>query len=291
MAPMPYGRLGVEGPPARLRRRGLALLAACHPEPAAVVTLLSGLLALAAGAGWRTVLVTAAFGSGQLAVGWSNDYLDRDRDRAAGRADKPLAADSTRIHPAAVRNATAAALAACVLLSLATSLGFAIAHLLAVATALAYNAGLKARPVSVLPYAIAFGLVPVAIAQALPAPHWPQLWAPAAGALLGAGAHFTQALPDIPDDRRQGSRGLPQLVGQRASGVAAALLLLVANLVIALAAETAPPLRAGHAAISAALTAAIVVLATAGRPRQAFRVTLVTAALAVLAFVAGGSRL
>jgi len=27
----------------------------------------------------------AAIGSGQLAVGWSNDYLDREQDRASGR--------------------------------------------------------------------------------------------------------------------------------------------------------------------------------------------------------------
>ena len=45
----------------------------------------------------------------------------------------------------------------------------------------------------------------------------PPLWATAAAALLGAGAHFTQTLPDIARERIAGVRGLPQLLGQKAS--------------------------------------------------------------------------
>jgi len=275
-------------------RRALALLAACHPEPAALVTVLTGVLAAAAGRGLGALLVAAAAGAGQLGVGWSNDYLDRDRDRAAGRGDKPLAAGGdgeAGLRPRTVRIAAIVALGAAVPLSLAVSVGFAVAHLAAVAAALAYNAGLKYRPVSVLPYAIAFGLLPVAVALGLPDPHWPPAWAVAAGALLGAGAHFTQALPDIPSDRRQGSRGLPQVLGQPASGVVAAGTLLVANLVIALAAEANQALAAIHASAAGVLAAGIVVLALTGRPRQAFRITLAMAAVAVLAFLASGSRL
>ena len=40
---------------------------------------------------------------------------------------------------------------------------------------------------------------------------------------LGNGGHeFTQVLTDIPRDRLEGVRGLPQLMGQRASALAAA---------------------------------------------------------------------
>src|SRR5262249_36057845 len=145
----------------------------CHPEPAGLVTLLTGVLALAAGRGWGTLWVVAAVGAGQLAVGWSNDYLDRALDRAAGRGDKPLAGDDRTAEAAAVRVAALVALVAAVPLSLVVSAGFALAHLVAVGCALAYNAGLKRRALSVLPYAVAFGLLPVAVALSLPRPHLP----------------------------------------------------------------------------------------------------------------------
>jgi len=300
---VPTARLAA---PAASGRWALALLAACHPEPAALVTLLTTALALAAGRGWATLSLGAAVASGQLAVGWSNDYLDRALDRAAGRHDKPLArvhtaagtsaAGASRaapLTPTAVLAAALVALAASVPLSLAVSTGFAAAHLAAVACALAYNAGLKATPLSVAPYAVAFGLLPVAVALGLPTPHWPPAWAVAASALIGAGGHFTQALPDIPTDRRLGVRGLPQVAGQRASGIAAASLLLAANLVVELAGGTSSlaALRALHVGLAVALTAGILLTTAGGRTRLAFRLTLAAAATAVLAFLAGGSRL
>ncbi len=68
------------------------LLRAAHPVPALAVTVLAGLLAVAvdlprSGPCWwsRAVL------TGQLSIGWSNDLVDRGRDRAVGRTDKPLA--------------------------------------------------------------------------------------------------------------------------------------------------------------------------------------------------------
>jgi 4-hydroxybenzoate polyprenyltransferase len=290
MGAVAIGRPAPEAGPSRSRGRALTLLAACHPEPAALVTLLTSLLALAAGAGLRTLWLAAAVAAGQLGVGWSNDYLDRHLDRAAGRGDKPLAAPGTAVTAGAVRAAAAVALVAAVPFSLVVSAGFAVAHLLAVGCALAYNAGLKARPVSVLPYAVAFGLLPAAVALGLPRAHWPPAWAVAASALAGAGGHFTQALPDIPADRALGIRGLPQLVGQRASALAAASLLLAANVTIALAAE-AVALAALHEALAVALAAGILGATLRGRPRLAFRLTLASAALAVLAFLASGGHL
>ena len=147
-----------------------------------------------------------------------------------------------------------------------------------------------------LPYAVAFGLLPVAVALGLPragpGPHWPPAWAVAASALAGAGGHFTQALPDIAADRALGIRGLPQLVGRRAAALAAATLLLAANLTIALAAALEPrALAALHTALAAALAAGILVATLRNRERLAFRLTLGSAALAVVAFVAGGGRL
>jgi 4-hydroxybenzoate polyprenyltransferase len=278
-----------------LARGAVLLLAACHPEPAAMVILLTSALALAAGRGWGTLWVAAAVAAGQLAVGWSNDYLDRELDRAARRTDKPLAGQATTaaLGPTTVRTAALLALAASAPLSLAVNAGFAVAHLVAVGCALAYNAGLKAGPFSVMPYAVAFGLLPVAVALGLPTPHWPPAWAVGAAVLIGAGGHFTQALPDIPADRRLGIRGLPQLIGQPASGTAAAGLLLAANLLVALAAtrSAAVALAVLQAVVALALTAGILAATAGDRTRLAFRLTLASATVAVLAFAASGTRL
>src|SRR5450759_343109 len=70
-----------------------ALALSCHPIPSlAVTTLTAGLAGLAGLPLGRGVLVTAAVFTGQLSIGWSNDYIDAERDRAVHRSDKPLAA-------------------------------------------------------------------------------------------------------------------------------------------------------------------------------------------------------
>ena len=268
---------------------GLALVAACHPEPAAAVTLAAGLLALGAGRGWGTLLVLAAIGSGQLAVGWSNDYLDRNRDLAEGRRDKPIAAGS--VSAGTVRNAALAALAACAPLSLASGPASALAHFAALACAFSYNAGLKLRPVSLLPYAAAFGLAPAIISLGLMPPHWPPGWALLAGALIGSGGHFAQVLGDIPADRRRGSRGLPQLLGQRWSAAIAALLLLAAMMALSLGPGRPGPLALAGLAVATLLSAAVLAASLLGRTKLAFRVTLAAALVAVLAFLASGRSL
>ncbi|MDF2846038.1 MAG: ubiquinone biosynthesis protein UbiA, partial [Oerskovia sp.] len=55
--------------------RGLAL--ASHAGPTVVVTVLAGFFAAGVGSGaTTTALVVAAVLTGQLSVGWSNDWLD-----------------------------------------------------------------------------------------------------------------------------------------------------------------------------------------------------------------------
>jgi 4-hydroxybenzoate polyprenyltransferase len=265
-----------------------ALAQACHPEPCAAVTLLVTVLAATAGTGLRTLWVAAAVGSGQLAVGWSNDYVDRERDRASGRTDKPI--PGGRISSAAVRNAAMGGLALTVPLSLTAGRGFAAAHLAAVAAALAYNARLKLLPLSVLPYAFAFGLVPVAVTQAARG-GWPEAWAVTAAALLGAGAHFAQVLPDIGRERSLGIRGLPQLLGERPSTLIAAGLLLTANLVIAFGPGPLQLLDLAPLVAAVGFSAAVLAAAAAGRLGLAFRLTLVVAAAAVASFLLSGRSL
>jgi len=147
-------------------KRAVALLGACHPGPAFAVTLLAGLLAGAVGLGpGRVALVVAAVLTGQLSIGWSNDLVDLARDRAVGRVDKPLV--DGRVSERAVRTACALAVAATVPLSLACGWGAGLVHLVCVAAGWAYNLGLKSTPWSWLPYAVAFGGLPVFVTAAV----------------------------------------------------------------------------------------------------------------------------
>src|SRR3954452_7304958 len=79
--------LTVPDPPPTTSRRPTALLRAAHIGPARAVTVIVGLLALAADLPLsRTVLVVAAVLTGQLSIGWSNDLVDLPRGRQGGRS-------------------------------------------------------------------------------------------------------------------------------------------------------------------------------------------------------------
>ncbi len=209
-----------------------ALVRASHPGPGAAVTAVATVLAATAGRGpGGSLLVAATFLSGQLSIGWCNDTVDRDRDRASGRTDKPVALGevSSRV----TGTAAGVALAACVPLSLANGLAAGIVHLVAVGWAWAYDLGLKRGAASWLPYAVSFGLLPAVVTLGLPGHPWPPGWAIAAGSLLGVGAHFANVLPDLDDDRATGVLGLPQRLGRRGSRWAATATLVAASAVLA----------------------------------------------------------
>ena len=241
------------------------------------VTAICGLLALVAGRGIGTVLVVLAVLAGQLFVGWSNDYLDRDLDLGSGRTDKPVARG--HLQPRMVLIAAIAALVATVPLSLASGVPATVVHLAAIGSATAYNLGLKATPLSALPYAVSFSLLPAFITLGLVHPHWPLAWIMGAAGLIGVGAHFAQARPDVEHDRAQRIRGLPQLVGERMSGIFAALFLAAGAAVVAAATRNPIPLVAFVPAVGVAIA----------KPRPAFWLAIATAAITVLAFVAIGA--
>ncbi|WP_431045214.1 UbiA family prenyltransferase [Streptomyces sp. P1-3] len=262
------------------------LLGACHPLPAAAVTAMGTALGVACGHSWQAcALVGLAVLSGQLSIGWSNDWLDARRDLATGRTDKPVA--TGRVDPRAVACASAAALAACVPLSLATGLPSAAAHLFGVGGGWLYNLGLKRTIGSWLGYAMGFGSLPAFVVLALPGHPWPAWWTLSAGALLGIGAHLANVLPDIPDDLATGVRGLPQRLG--ATGVRLlAPLPLLAGIAVLVFAPPGPAGAVGWSALAAgaALTAAgIVRPARDSRSHAPFLTGIAVAAIAVaLAF-------
>ena len=178
-----------------------------------------------------------------------------------------------------VRWAAGIAVVAVVPLSLLSGWRATLAHVAAVALAWAYDLGLKSTAYSVVPYTIAFGLLPVFVVLGLPGAPLPPWWAPLAGALLGAGAHFANTLPDLAADLATGVRGLPHRVGERASRILSATLLLAASAVLAFGPRL-PRSGASAALIVIALAAAVALVAVGslvgGRPgsRAPFRATM-----------------
>ncbi len=267
--------------------RILDLLRSAHPEPAAAVTAVAALLAVVVGRGpGGTAAVAATLGASQLCVGWTNDWLDAERDAAVGRRDKPVAAG--RVGRRAVALAAVVAGLAVVPLALLSGGRAAAVAALGLVSGLAYNWPLKFTPLSPLPYAVSFAALPAFVVLGRPAvPPW---WMVAAGALLGGGAHFVNVLPDLSDDARTGVRGLPQRLGATGSWLAGGTLLLAATTVLVFAPAGAPSWVA-----VAILAVAVVALPTgwylSRRPgsRAAFRAVLVVALADVVLLLISGT--
>ncbi len=279
----------------RLLRRGALVLAASHPEPAVAVTTMAAALAASAGRDAVGVAgVAAAVLAGQLSVGWCNDYVDRDRDAATGRRDKPVGRGE--LDALAVRNAAVVAVVLVVPLSLLSGWRAALAHCLAVALAWGYDLGLKATALSVVPYALAFALLPTYVVLGLAGHPLPPWWVPVAGGLLGSGAHFANAAPDLADDLATGVRGLPHRIGAGATRWASVALLGAASVVLAFA-PGLPESTAGGVLILLALLAAAGVVAAGAvlgrRPgsRAPFRAVMLVALIDVVLLVARGQAL
>ncbi len=202
-----------------------ALWGASHPGPSVVVTVLAVALGFAAGLEpWRIAVLGLAVLCGQLSVGISNDAIDRDRDREVGRTDKPLVRGEV-----SARTAWAAAVVAVVgalVLSAFLGVGMLVAHAVALASAWAYNAGLKATPLSIAPFVLSFGIFPSLATLAAQPPALAAWWAWVAGGALGAAVHLTNVLPDLDDDRRTGVRGLAHRMGARPAAALAGLAVL-----------------------------------------------------------------
>ncbi len=203
----------------------VALLRAGHVGPSLVVTVVVAGIGVAADVPpARLGLLLVAVLAGQLAIGWTNDLVDVERDRLGGRSDKPLVGGP--LAPGPVRFAVAVALVVTTVASLAVGLVAGLLHLVGVAAGLAYDVWLKATPWSAVPWAIAFGLLPAFTVAARPGAHAPW-WAVVAGACFGVGVHLANALPDLAADEAADVRGLPQRLGRRGCVVAAPAVLAV----------------------------------------------------------------
>jgi 4-hydroxybenzoate polyprenyltransferase len=236
---------------------------------------------------WRLVVLGLAMLLDQASVGLSNDWLDADRDAAVGRTDKPVA--QGLIGRGAVR--TAAITAAAAALALTIPLGWAAlgAHSVALASAWSYNAVVKRTPLSVLPFVVSFGLLPVIATLSRTEPRPAAWWVVIAAALLGIAAHIANVLPDLDDDATTGVRGLPHRMGRPAAGVTVAVALAVAAALVALGPGLTVVGTIGLAT-SAALAVATVALVLRPRvSRWAFRLILLAAIVDVVLVGLAGS--
>ncbi|MGZ0712372.1 UbiA family prenyltransferase (plasmid) [Coraliomargarita sp. W4R53] len=203
-----------------------ALWRSSHPGPSVVVTLVALTLGIAVGlAPWRIIVLSVAIFCGQLSVGISNDAIDVERDRIAGRDDKPLARGDVSLRAAWIT--TFASLALAIALSFILSWEMGIAHVIFLVSAWSYNAWLKSSVISVVPFIVSFGLLPSLVTLSAENPVVAPIWAGVAGGALGIAIHLTNVLPDLEDDAMTGVRGLPHRLGRRASAVLAALALVV----------------------------------------------------------------
>ncbi|GIH08385.1 membrane protein [Rhizocola hellebori] len=248
----------------------IELLRACHPVPTAAVTALSGLLAVGLGQPPGTAALAAAtIGLSQLSIGWANDAIDAPRDRAVGRADKPLVRRTDLVRT--VKNAAWIAGALTLLAGFAWGWPRGALVVVGLIGAQLYNWPLKATVASIVPYLICFAALPAFLAPDVP------LWLIAAAALLGGGAHLINAIPDLEADRVTGIRGLPQRLGARPSLLLASLLLLVTTVVII--AGASPPAWASVLGLLA--SAALPAVGWFAPPRVTFRAVIVVAGIDV----------
>jgi 4-hydroxybenzoate polyprenyltransferase len=274
------------------------LFASSHPGPTVTVTVLAAVIAAAVGhAWWLVVLVALAVVAGQLSIGLANDWIDADRDRAVGRSDKPVARGLIAV--GTVRTAAVATAGVAVLLSLALGPVAAVAHVVLVAAGWAYDAGLKRTVWSVVPFVVAFGLLPVVSVAAGSDGAWPAWWAVATGAVFGVAIHCTNVLPDLLDDEATGVRGFPHRLGLRGAGT-----LAFGSLVVAAALVLGGQLAGGGVGTAGAVLAVVgalvvVVLAGigirlvfAGRPTRAlFRLVIASSLVLVVELGVAGARL
>ena len=204
-----------------------------HPIPSLLTTLAAAGFALIFGIGLgdaRLWWIAAIMLLVQFSISALNDWADADLDRQAGRR-RPiplgLVPPSTALIVAVV-----CAVGAFLLSTLAN---FGTVALLLVGIGLAcgwaYDLRFKGTPLSFLPFAIAFPLMPfwIGLLAGRPASSLGVLFL--GGSPLATAIHLADAIPDRERDRAAGLRTLAVALGRPGAEMVAAGLLLVGTLV------------------------------------------------------------
>ncbi len=252
--------------PARAR----ILVALLHPLPSLATTVAAvgfGLffgLRLQDGRLWRLALTMLL---AQFSISALNDWADRARDARAGRA-RPL--------PAGLLSPTMAftTAVACATLAVALAAGFgwrsAGLVVLGIAAGWIYDLGLKATPLSFLPFALAFPLLPLWVGVVAGRFDRSLLWLFAAGMPLATAIHLADAIPDREVDRAGGARTMAVALGRPAAERLAAFALAVGASILGLSLGGTRIAAAGGVWVVGA-TAAVLYLLAVRREREAQR--------------------
>jgi len=197
---------------------------ACHFGPTVLVVSISFILSITQLSAAKSFGVAIAILAGQLVVGWTNDLLDHQLDRAAGRMKKPLVNETVSRKQVRVGISTALTLA--ILLSFFGPLGVkgGLLHMLGLGSATFYNFWAKSTWLSPLPYAISFGALPWAVYSV--AHKHPPTWLFIDFILVSMAFHFLNVIKDLEWDRTQSVLGLPQHIGKKWSAVLAGILIV-----------------------------------------------------------------
>ncbi|HXN03506.1 MAG TPA: UbiA family prenyltransferase [Candidatus Acidoferrum sp.] len=204
-----------------------------HPIPSLLTTLAAVAFALIFGMGLRDPRlwwIAAIMLLVQFSISALNEWADVDLDRLAGRR-RPiplgLLSPSTAL--------TVAVLCAVGAFLLSTLANFGTVSLLLVGIGLAcgwaYDLRFKGTPLSFLPFAIAFPLMPfwIGLLAGRPASALGILFL--GGSPLASAIHLADAIPDRDRDRAAGLRTLAVALGQPGAELVAVGLLLVGTLV------------------------------------------------------------
>jgi hypothetical protein len=209
------------GPAGRLRalarRPAVLLVRAAHPRQACLTAVAMAVAAALAGRTDREVAAVAVTVLvGQAVLGWGDDLADRARDarRAPG---KPLV--SGVLEPGTVWFALVCAVLLVVPLSLSHGPRAGTAYLASLLVALVGDRLLHARPLSFLPWAVSFGLLPAFLAyggwEGVGTTTPPTPATTALAAALGVAVHLLLAAPGLVHDHEEGERSLPALLALR----------------------------------------------------------------------------
>lgn len=226
-----------------------------------------------------TVLMT------QLSISALNDWADRAAD-----------AQAHRFRPVAMgRIGASLALALAIVFALGALPG-ALAYgtagilvLLGLGAGWAYDLWLKPTPLSFLPFAVAFPLLPTWVGLVAGRPLPSLAWLFCAGVPLATAIHLADSLPDVELDRAAGLRTLAVQLGfQRAARVTVGCLLL-GSLVLVVTLLSSPVL-AILVVLTALVGSSMLVRVGGWRPQRARWIVASTAIVAVLAWFAGHAR-
>jgi 4-hydroxybenzoate polyprenyltransferase len=166
----------------------------------------------------------------QFSISALNEWADADVDRRAGR-QRPIPLGL--VSPGAALGVAVVCAVGAFLLCVLSDLGPFALLLVGVGTASgwAYDLWLKATPLSFVPFAIAFPLMPFWIGVLAGRPPTSLLPLFLGGSPLAAAIHLADAIPDRDRDRRAGLKTLAVALGRPGAEMAAAGLLLLGTMV------------------------------------------------------------